>query len=473
MHLLLFILYVLTLLSVVFLERKNPHEALLWLVILIFLPFVGLVLYMVFGSTVGIKITGLIRRCKLNSEDRQFLVKELDRYKDTCLQYVGDEDEYLSSIVRFNRNYNDSPLSIHNHIVPLISGKAHYERLFEDIYGAKSSIHVLFYTIHNDSVGNALVEALAEKAREGVQVRVMADFLANVSSSSKMFAPLTQAGGLVKKVKPYLTHFRSHRKIVVVDGYIGYIGGMNIGKQYANQHKVKSPWRDTQIRITGDAVALLQYYFLSDWICAASLKELKSFSFHEQALFPAPAPAPVTPVQFVAGGVDSEREKIKMCYMKLITSAKKSIRIQSPYFIPDSDILNALKMAAASDVSIELMIPGVKASFFLDPVTNYYVDQMLDYHIEVYKYNGYIHAKTMIIDDEITCIGSVNMDIRSLLVDDEICGLIYSRDFTESYDAIYTEDIESCHRLDVEAFRKRGVKERILERVFGLFAPLM
>lgn len=177
--------------------------------------------------------------------------------------------------------------------------------------------------------------------------------------------------------------------------------------------------------------------------------------------------------QFIAGGVDTDKEAVKMCYLSMIRSAKKRIRIQSPYFIPDASVLDALKTAAASGVEIELMIPGIKASFFLDPVTNYYSGQLLEYGTKVYKYKGYIHAKTMVIDEELCCIGSVNMDMRSLMLDDEVCGVFYENQLVQKYNAIYDQDIENCIPYTWEHFKERNKKERVLESIFLPFAPLM
>lgn len=385
LHLVLFIVYISLILMVFFVERKRPTEALLWVVIMIFLPYFGTILYLVFGSTVAIKLTAIIRKKKLKAQP----------YNVELLPSASAAESQLSEadlqVVRFNTVYNASVLTCYN--------KAE------------------FYTIHHDMVGEKLAELLAQKAKEGVEVWVMCDFIANLSTPKKMFQPLVDAGGKVVRVKPYFTHYRSHRKIVSIDQKIAYIGGMNIGKQYANMDAVKNLWRDTQIRLEGACASVLNTYFLKDWLCSIRrcdwqhaigyINQMKAENYEMTSSL----------CQFIVGGVDTDKEAVKMCYLSMIRSAKTHIRIQSPYFIPDASVLDALKTAAASGVEIELMIPGIKASFFLDPVTNYYSGQLLEYGTKVYKYKGYIHAKTMIIDDELCCVGSVNMDIRSLMVD--------------------------------------------------------
>ncbi len=561
----LLILYLATILAVIFVERKNPTEALLWVLVMVCIPYAGVLLYLVFGSTTAIKLTSICRRRRLS---RRLPAAEEPQEKTLPGWLAGRQlSEEDLQVLQFNANYNHSAVTCYEDYRLFITGEAHYRALFEDIKEAKECIYVLFYTIHHDVMGEALVKALTRKAEEGVTVLVMCDFIANLSTPRKMFRPLLDAGGKVIRVKPYLTHYRSHRKIVTIDHQIGYIGGMNIGRQYANLAEKKNPWRDTQIRLTGACAAALDAFFLTDFLCAvrrrmnigrqyANLAEKKNpwrdtqirltgacaaaldaffltdflcavrrrdwedmVKYMESIQLP---PQQRTPnlCQFVVGGVDNDREAVKMNYLSMIRSARKKIRIQSPYFIPDASVLDALKTAAASGVEIELMIPGIKASFFLDPVTTYYAGQimefgarvykyhgyihaktmtidnelccigsvnmdmrslMVDYYAgqimefgaRVYKYHGYIHAKTMTIDNELCCIGSVNMDMRSLMVDDEICGIFYANDLVREYINIFEKDISNCDPYGYDQFLKRGEKEKLIECVFLPFAPLM
>lgn len=467
MKLLLFLIYILMIVAVIFVERKTPTEALLWVLILIFVPYLGALLYLIFGNTLNIKMMAYTRKKRLHNQ--------LPRIE---MSTVGSVDAFNVSeadrqVMHFNARYNQGEVTCYDEAQVYISGEAHYRQLFEDIRTATRAIYIEFYTIHHDQVGEALVRALAAKAKEGVEVFVLCDFFANMGTPEKMFRPLRDAGGKVIRIKPYFTHYRSHRKIVVIDHHISYIGGMNIGKQYANLAEKKNPWRDTQVRMVGPCASVLAEYFLVDWMCAVKRKDWDAAMAHIEAI---PAQTVVLNpnlCQFVIGGVDTDKEAVKMCYLSMIRTAKKRIRIQTPYFIPDASILDALKTAAASGVDIELMIPGIKASFFLDPVTTYYCGELMEYGAKIYKYRGYIHAKTMIIDDEICCIGSVNMDMRSLQVDDEVCGVFYANKMVCEYSEIYDRDILSCNRYTQEEFVARGRKEKIMEGFFLLFAPLM
>ena len=459
--------YVLTILGIIFVERKSPTEALMWVLVVVCLPYFGLLLYLVFGSTVPIKITAWSRERKLR---KQFDVIPPQQEAPVSDEQISDEDR---EVIRFNSIYNNSQLTSYKDIELLTSGEAHYRRLFGDLKAAKDCIYIEFYTIHHDIMGEALVKTLTEKAKEGVKVLVLCDFIANISSPRSMFKPLMDAGGRVIRVKPYLTHYRSHRKIVVIDHEIAYIGGMNIGKQYANLAAKKNPWRDTQVRLTGACTQILEHYFFSDFLCAEhkrnwneSIKYVKSIQLPE-------VQQSGRLCQFITGGVDNRKEGVKMCYLSMIRSAKRSIRIQSPYFVPDVSILEALKTAAAAGVKIEIMIPGISSSFFLEPVTMYYAGQLLEYGARVYRYNGYIHAKTMIIDDELCCIGSVNMDMRSFQVDDEVCGVFYPNVLVKKYSSIYDEDITHCKEYTWDEYKTRSTFQRFKEGIFLLFAPLM
>ena len=464
--LVMFLIYILLILTVLFMERKKPTEAVLWVLVLICIPYVGILLYIIFGSTISIKMTAFFRRNRL---------KEKEHLLDISENIISDSElsEEDMQVIHFNNVYNKCDLTSYNDISIYTDGVSHYEQLFEDIQNAQSCIFIEYYTIHNDRVGQALAEALTEKAKQGVRVLVLMDYIANLSTPAKMFEPLQKSGGLVIRIKPYLTHFRSHRKIVTIDHFVSYIGGMNIGEKYANLDKIKNPWRDTQIRMEGNATLILDEYFLKDWLCSVKSKYRDKTIAYINSLKTPEIDHSRHICQFIVGGVDNNKEAIKMTYLSMIQSAKKKIRIQTPYFIPDASILDALKTKAATGVEIELMIPGVKASFFLDPVTTYYVGELLEYGAKIYKYKGYIHAKTMIIDDELVCIGSVNMDMRSLMVDDEVCGIFYDNHFVEKYSRIYDKDIESCNEYTKDEFLFRTRKEKVLESICLLFAPLM
>lgn len=468
-----YVLNVLLIISVVFVERKKPGEALLWAVVLLALPIVGIFLYGIFGSTIWIKLTYHTRSGKISAVYREHLVAQLQQMKHHELALLEHMDSTQRANILFHMNYSDSLLTEHNEVEILTSGKEKYARLFSDLRQAKESIHMVYYGLHNDEVGQELLRILTQKAQEGVQVRVLYDGLGSLATPRGMFLPLIHAGGQAKRIKTLLTHFRNHRKIVVVDGRIAYAGGMNIGKKYLGKHKKKTPWRDTQIRVRGDMVSVLQYFFFYDWLYANPEKRPGVREEDFPMMF---APHDVTqtlPSQVVGSGVETDRQLIKLTYLRLISSASKRIVIQSPYFIPDESMLYTLQLAAASGVEVVFMLPGRQSSFFLEPATNYFISRLLPCGVRVFYYDGYVHAKTLTIDDNITCIGSVNMDIRSLEIDDEICCIFYDEAFNAQHRAVLEEDFSHCRELDYAAFERRNGWERIKERIFLLFSPLM
>lgn len=470
----LLLIYLILIISVIFIERKNPSEALFWILIMICFPFGGAVLYMIFGSTLNINLISYARGKAENDKAKKFIYDNLENQKDNLNMSELNLSDIDNAVISFNEVYNDSPLTVCESTEIFTKGKDLYAKLFSDIRNAKESVYVNFYTIHDDRVGNAFLNLLCEKASEGVRVWLMCDFVTSFVGPSKLFKKLKQCGGSIRTMKPYLTHYRDHRKIVIIDEEIGYIGGMNIGEQYADMHKKKTPWRDTQIRITGQGIFMLIYYFMTDWAFASTRLEIAN---QKEEIFASikntSVPKGNIPCQFVAGGSYDDKNSIKMCYLSLIRTAKKRIRFQSPYFIPDESILDAIKTALASGVEVEIIVPAVKASFFLEPTTNYFLGEILKYGAKVYKYNGYVHAKTIVVDDEICTIGSVNLDIRSLKLNDEICGIFYENNFVKRYNEIFDNDIKSCVRYTYEEFNARDLKTRVLEKIFVLFAPLM
>lgn len=305
MKLVLLLIYISLILAVIFLERKSPTEALLWVLVLVCLPYVGVILYLIFGSTMSIKVTAWARRRRLHSIPRRPQLPEKQVMEELGL---SDTD---TQVAKFNAAYNASPLTCYDHYEIFTGGEAHYRRLFSDIRQAKECIYVEFYTIQHDLMGQEFMKILTEKAQEGVKVLVLCDFIANVSTPSSMFKSLRQAGGTVIREKPFLTHYRSHRKIVVIDHRISYIGGMNIGKQYANMGKKKNPWRDTQIRMEGRGCAsVLDGYFFNDWLCSIRRKNWNSTLAYIESLPRQTWKLNRNLCQFIAGGVEIGRAHV-------------------------------------------------------------------------------------------------------------------------------------------------------------------
>ncbi|MDL2220661.1 cardiolipin synthase [Eubacteriales bacterium OttesenSCG-928-N14] len=463
------LLNIISTISVIFIERKKPHEALLWVLILNAFPLGGMLLYLAFGSTLWIKITYKIRSGKADEHFRSVMEEVVKQPQMEDIYKLLSESQ--KKCLSFNQQYSHSYPSPRNRIEILTSGKEKYERLFEDLSNAQHSINIVYYGIHNDWVGKRLMEILSERACAGVDVRLLYDGMGSFLTPSRFFKKLRKAGGKVKAIKSLFTHFRNHRKIVVIDGLIGYTGGMNIGKKYVGEKKDKTPWRDTQIRIEGDGVYFLQYFFVYDWLFAYPRKKFTDEQIIQ--LFPQHDINELMVGQVIGSGVDRDEYAIKMAYLRMVSAAQKRIVIQTPYYIPNTSLQNAITIAASSGIEVIIMLPQRKSSFFLQPTTRYYISELLSYGVKVWLYDGYLHAKTITIDDEITCIGSVNIDIRSMEVDDEICMCVYDAAFAQRHMHTIEDDLAHSAPLDVEAFNKRPLWQRFAERIFALFAPLM
>ena len=247
---------------------------------------------------------------------------------------------------------------------------------------------------------------------------------------------------------------------------------MNIGDAYMGLHHRKTPWRDTHLKVTGSSVASLQTLFIIDYVYVKNNVDLVD-QFRNKKYFPSPIENGNLGVQVVSSGPDDDLEAIKRAFMSMISTAKKSIYIQTPYLMPDPPLLEAIQNAAASGVDIKLMLPGIPDKRIAYQVTYSYIKNMLDYGVKVYIYDGFLHSKMIVADDSISTIGTTNLDMRSLSLHFEVNLFFYDRDFSKECSNIFIKDLNNCHHLTKEEYDNRGRGKRFFERIFRLFAPLM
>lgn len=465
-----FVFQIILIFSVLFIERKRPGEAVLWVVIFALFPVVGCAFYLIFGSTLHIKLSRAIRGRRFHEPYEKAIETQIEQLEKLPHSLGFNEGE--RQMIAFNLNSSGAGIGLFNHVDIFTTGRDHYRTLFADIESAQNHIHVAFYAIHNDHVGKELADLLEKKAREGVKVRVLCDGLSGLAAWAFLYPKIKRAGGESRLMKTLFTHYRYHRKIVVVDGRVGYTGGMNIGAKYLGENPKKSPWRDTQIRIEGDSVSQLQAYFLYDWLFANWTGD-EHLQLDVDTLFPEHEISEETPCQIIASGIEMEGKTVKLNYARMITLAKQKVVFQTPYFIPSDTLFDTIRIALASGVEVIIQLPERSSSFFLDPVTRYFLAQLIPLGVKVMLYDGYVHSKTIRIDEAVTCIGSVNIDVRSLDIDDEICAVMYNEGFAKKYDVILAEDMNNSHEIDYEAFLNRGLWQRFCERFFFLFSAFM
>ncbi len=464
------------LLSVIFTEHKRPQSTIAWILVLTLMPVAGGIFYLLFGTTLNLRFRG---RLKKKYKSFRQAAEELYRYlklPEPAFDNLNRKEfAPYKNIAYMLFQQAGSFYTEDNDVTLFTDAQLLYRDLFAEIRNAKTSVHAEYFIIRNDPVGREFVSLLAQKARQGVAVRLLYDEFGSFSTNITLFDPILRAGG--KVCRYFSTHLsnllrlnhRNHRKLLIVDGKVGYTGGMNLGMEYMGKKKI-TPWRDSHIKLIGTSVNMLQIRFLLDWMF--SCEETLSGETDFQNLFPSSDAQGTTGVQIVSGGPDSDGESIKYGYLKMINSAHQRIYIQTPYFVPDESMLQCLILAARSGVDVRLMIPGIPDKSYVYAITLSYVEELLKCGGRVYLHPGFIHAKTIVVDSFVSSVGTSNFDVRSFALNFEINAFVYDRDFALKNIRTFHRDAADCRELTYESFRKRNVFRKITERILRLFAPL-
>ncbi len=465
----LMVLYVVTIASaiiVVLRENRNPIRSLSWVIALIFLPVVGLVFYIFFGRS----LRG--RRMVSRHNKRRMATAMTTRTVDLDMQPLDSGEK---SLVKLARNIASAVYSVNNSARIYTSGSAKFEALKHDLRNARKSIFMQYYIFMDDRIGHEIAEILKERAQAGVQVKVMYDHIGSFSSSNSFWRDMEKAGvdthPFFRVNFPQLANrlnWRNHRKMVIIDNKVGYIGGMNIADRYDTGTKGAQPWRDTHLRVEGDIVESLIFSFIVDW---NYLKQPRPMEFPEME--PAGIKSGVG-MQLVTSGPMSQWDNLSLVFLKAISLARKSIYIQTPYFLPTDALQKALEAAALSKIDVRIMIPRSGDSRMLQYASFSYVTQCLKAGIKVYLYNpGMLHAKTMIIDDNLVTTGSTNFDFRSFENNFESNLLIYDKELNREMRDIFFRDMGSCTRLSYASWHRRPALQRAWESVIRLVSPIL
>ena len=475
----LLLINILGIVSVIFFERKKPSEIISWVLVITFLPGIGFFLYLLIGETTSMKMASRFGQKRLfdDSLRKRSSFVSMRAPKDAG-RVLPDDAEKHAGIIDMIKRQSESMLTGDNKIEVYTNAKDKYEALLGDIAGAKTSVHLLYFTFNADHIGRRFIDLLAEKAAEGVEVRLLYDTIGNFPYLISHFKKIYQAGGKVYRFFPLINilkvNYRNHRKIAVIDGRIAYTGGINISKSYIGEHRRAKPWRDTHIRITGSGVKEFQERFLLDWIHVS--KEKINFSDTAALSFYFPVTAPedrgAASMQVVSSGPDVEGEHIKYGYIKMINAAKRSLYMQSPYFIPDDAFMLALRLAVDSGVDVRIILPGIPDKRLVYLISRSYLKELLHTGVKIYLYGGFIHSKMIVMDGEIVTIGSANIDIRSFLLDFEINAFIYDNEFASRCERIFLEDIEQSKPITPEQV-KDGILLRLTETVLRILSPLL
>ncbi len=464
----LVIAYAITILSiigVVLSENRNPLKSLAWVTVLLMFPIGGIVLYIFFGRSIKNKRM-ISRRNKR---------KLRQNHPEIIMPHPAEYAPELRQQMELGRSLNDAPLYPANDMSIYHDGATKFEALLNDIAQAQNYIHLQYYIFEDDEIGKRVRSALMERAAKGVKVRIIYDHIGSIGVKSKFFKEMHAAGiecypFFRVAFPPFATriNWRNHRKLAIIDGAIGYVGGMNIADRYIDGGKF-ARWRDTHMRITGPAVAALQYSFAIDW------------SFMGQPLIeesidttPAADTYRAAGMQLITSGPTSEWSNVAMLMLKAIGNARKRVYIQTPYFLPTESLLRSLQAAALSRVDVRVMIPRRSDSLILTYASYSYIYECLRAGIKIYLYNGgMLHSKTMMIDDHFCSIGSANIDFRSFEHNFEATMFIYSAEANANLRHQFMLDLKDSDRVNASEWRKRPMSQKAKESIVRLLSPIL
>ena len=467
--------------AVIFFERKTSTAALAWIMVLAFLPVIGFIFYLIFNQ--NLSRTHINKLYDEEWEAVQSVLKEqlaADKDPDPDLMSIINPVALSRrDLIMLNQVYGEAIYTDWNDVELITDGNELFDRVLKDIEAAESSIAVEYFIIKNDDTGKKFIKALTRKAEEGLSVRLLIDTQGSRSIGNRALRDYLKAGGKVGYFFPPRLYkigikiglnlnYRNHRKIIVNDEKIGYTGGYNIADEYRDMVRRFGHWRDSHLRIRGESVKELLGRFILDW----------RFTTKEEMKIPTNMDysnkVGNKGIQIVSCGPEAPHQEIKRAYMKMITTSKKSVFIQSPYFVPDQSIIESLKMAAQSGVDVRIMIPCTPDHIFVYWATYSYVGELIKSGCKVYIYDGgFLHAKTIVSDSEVSSVGSCNFDIRSFKLNFETNAFIYDKAFAHEMEEAFFRDIESGHELTLEEYNNRSLIIKFKENISRLMTEIL
>lgn len=469
------------------LERRDAASLWAWILVMTFIPVLGFLLYVFVGRRLSREKIFRLLEVESGERPEQVVHRQRQQMVDGEFVYGNPTAARYSDLAVLLADDDGGRLTQDNRVQIFDDGNAKFDSLVADIAQATDHVHLLYYIFRPDELGTRILDALAERAEAGVEVRLCVDAMGGKRLRRKQLARLRAAGGLVYQFFPnvlplinFRINNRTHRKIAVIDGRIGYVGGFNIGDEYLGKDPKFGYWRDTHLRIVGGAVASLQKRLLMDWNVAASREDHVHW---EDRYFPDGHRSGESAtdhvhgdvvVQIASSGPDGEWERIKYGYLKLFALARKSIYIQTPYFMPDAAVMDALKVAARSGIDVRLMVPDKPDHLLVYPATLSFADELAEAGAKVFIYrNGFMHAKTVLIDEVVGSVGSANIDYRSFRLNFEANAFVYDADIGRELAEIYRRDLTHCTEFDHDTAYRHPFIGRVKESVSRLVSPLL
>ena len=465
---LMFFEFIAIILSIYILFKRTDVTSIkvAWILTLYCLPIVGIFLYLFFG------------RSQLKSTVIQ---KKEQQYLHEYVQTLQTNHTSPTSMLKIkNERLAEKRVLGGNRFDILTDGEATFDAIFTAIEEAKEHIHLFYFIIKEDELAEKLKKSLIKKAQEGVKVRFAVDGLGSLKLSDAYLNELREANVEVCIFNPIRTFYhlfranwRNHRKVIVIDGRIGFAGGLNIGNEYLGLTEKFSSWRDTHMRLQGPVVTQLQETFLYDWLYMKN-KTGSASEFLSEQYFPIDY-AGDDEGQVIYGGPYDQERVIRDVFFNMIDSATAKISIASPYFVPDDEMLALLRRVARNGIEVEILIPGKgdrKLSYYGN---DFYLETLISAGIKVYKYDNtaFLHCKVMIIDEKIATVGSTNFDIRSFDINHEVSVILYNGKGVKKLAEDYRRDVQKAAEITDVDLTERSRWKKIKGRVCGLFAPLL
>ena len=471
------ILYLLTVLFIailIILENRNPVKTISWILILVLLPFIGIVIYLFFAQEY--RKTKMYSRKGLKDLEklRNLTLEQLDNLPENHFQ-ISERLYSKKRLINLLLSNSNAILTNNNEVTVLHNGKETFPEIFRAIEQAKHHIHLEYYIVENDKIGNYLRELLIQKAREGVEVRFIYDDVGSWELKRKFLRSMSDAGVKVDcfmRVRfPNLTsrvNYRNHRKILVVDGETAFLGGLNFADRYQDGVPGIGPWRDTHLKVTGGAATALQIIFMADWYFVS--KEI----FKGDQFFKPFESGNGKLVQISASGPDSDWESIGQAYFSAIASATDHVFISTPYLMPTADIMTALKTSALGGIDVRIIVPGLSDAIFPKWGTNSYIEELLEAGVKIYFYKaGFTHSKVIVVDGIFSSVGTANLDFRSLETNFEVNAMIYDEEIAGILTKQFLDDQDKSEMVVLEEWIKRPRINKIKESFARILSPML
>ncbi len=458
----------------ILLDNRDPSSTVAWILVLFLFPVGGIFLYLYIGRNHRKQKTFSKKRTEDNYILNHLFKEQIHflNYGEILQKNITDIKGNIIPLLFRNTN---SPLTINNKVKVLQNGEATFSEMLDAIYKAEDHIHMEYYIIKDSHIGRKFQEALIKKAKEGIEVRLIYDAVGSWRLTKKFLKPLKNAGVIIEVFLPVTLpllgsrlNYRNHKKILVVDGKIGFVGGINIGDEYLGKNKKLGFWRDTHLKLQGEAVYVLQGMFLADWyfVSNESINDIK--------YFPKQGYCGETILQIASSGPDSYWASIHQAYFSAINSAREKVYITTPYLVPDEGILLALKTAALRGVDVRLLVPIKPDHRSVFWASKSHFEELLRAGVKIYQYSkGFVHGKVFIIDNNFISIGTANLDIRSFELNFEVNAFIYDKDINRKVSKDFLEDLKVSKQILLDEYKKRPFTHKITESIARVFSPIL